>query len=131
MVRNINKPNPKSLKIDGLGNIKKKVTVGFKCHPELKLHLIHQAKKSALTLSEYVETLIQQTDKAIQLEKAENDQLKDQLAFYENDILLRLYEEYQQKTVDFIAINGEKQSIKINSLKDMYTILINSFKIKP
>jgi hypothetical protein len=130
MTNNIGKPNPKALKLEGLENINKKVTVGFKCHPRLKLYLANEAKKSGLTLSEFIETLIQQLETAIQIEKTETDKLKKQLAFYENDILLNLFKEYENRNINIKTASGTDMAITIKEPRDVYTVLINSFKHK-
>jgi len=124
------KSNPKALKLEGLENINKKVTIGFKCHPKLKLHLANEAKKSGLTLSEFIETLIQQLETAIQIERTETEKLKQQLIFYENDILLEFFKDHQNQEIKFTTSKGDQTEVTIKEPKDIYTVLINSFKLK-
>jgi macrodomain Ter protein organizer (MatP/YcbG family) len=50
--------NPKALQLNGLDTATRKVTIGFKCNPKIKLKLAQDACKYGLTLSEYVENLI-------------------------------------------------------------------------
>ena len=96
------KPNPKALRLEGLEKLKNKVTVGFKCNPEIKLRLAMEAKKMGLTLSEYIETLIQQLDNAVLAEKQQIETLKRQLAFYENnDRLLKLFTDHKNQELPY------------------------------
>jgi hypothetical protein len=122
--------NPKALKLEGLENITRKVTIGFKCHPKIKLHLAAEAKKAGLTLSEFVETLIQELGTAVEIEKKEVETLKQHLSFYENDILLDLFKTYEKQEIKFTNPKGENLEITIKEPKDVYTILINSYKLK-
>jgi len=122
--------NPKALKLEGLENVKKKVTVGFKCDPSVKLYLAAQAQKTGITLSEYVEALVQDTEMPTQLDRQEISLLKQQLAFYENDTLLAWLRQYQGQEVKYTNAKGETASITIKEAKDVYTIMINSFKLK-
>jgi hypothetical protein len=52
------------------------------------------------------------------------------LTFYENDILLGLFRAYKGQTVNFTNGDQVELQIEIKDPKDVYTILINSFKIK-
>jgi hypothetical protein len=130
MSDNMNKPNPKALKLEGLERINKKVTIGFKCHPQLKIHLANEAKKAGLTLSEFVEALIQQLDAALQLEKKDTEKLKQQLAFYEGGILLEFYKDHKNQELSYINSSGKEIKLIIKEPKDMFTVMINSFKTR-
>ena len=130
MTNNTGKPNPKALKLEGLENIKRKVTIGFKCDPKIKLQLASEAKKAGLTLSEFVETLIQELGTAVQLEKNELEKVKQELALYENEILLDWFKKYEGQEIKFVNSKCENITIKIKEPKDVYTVLINSFKLK-
>jgi len=130
MANNKGKPNPKALKLEGLENMNRKVTIGFKCHPKIKLQLAGEARKAGLTLSEFIETLIQELDTALLLEKNENSKLKQDLAFYENDILMDLFKNYEKKEIKFANSKGENIKIEIKEPKDVYTVIINSYKHK-
>lgn len=71
--------NPKALNLEGLEEEKNKVTVGFKCHAQTKLHLANVATIKGLTLSEYVETLIMtngRNDRAIEKLAVQEQELK-------------------------------------------------------
>ena len=51
--------NPKGLDLDSLRNTKKRVTLGLKCNPSLKLSLAEDAFKRGMKLSQHVEDLLQ------------------------------------------------------------------------
>jgi hypothetical protein len=120
--------NSKSLNLDGFDEGVKKVTVGFKCHPKLKLQLSNEAKDRGLTLSEYVENLLLTLEENKGLNQKQLDDLKNRIAFYENDILLNFYKKYRGQEIRFNTADGDSMLVKINEPKDIYTVLINSFK---
>ncbi len=124
------KHNPKALYLDGLDTATKKVTVGFKCNPKIKLKLAQDASKFGLTLSEYVENLLLNIEGTKQPEPKEILEMKDKIVFYENDILKSMFKEYAGNEIQFKNANGEDLKIKIKDTKDIYTIIINSYKFK-
>ena len=123
------KSNPKALNLEGLAEINKKVTVGFKCNSRLKLHLANEAKKRGLTLSEYVENLLLSLEDADGLNQKEVERLKDQVAFYENALLLSFYNKYKGQEIKFNNAEGDSMQVNVKEPKDIYTVLINSFKL--
>ena len=117
-----------------------KVTVGFKCHPEVKTALLKEASQLDISLSEYTESIVLNRQKETKLKSPINndallqhqktiEQLKQQLAFYENNLLYDLYNAHKDEIVSYINSNGETVELKITELTDVYTILLNSFKI--
>ena len=113
-----------------------KVTIGFKCRPEIKSTLSNEARQLGITLSEYVESLIlnkQEANKLINIESEQNiktvNELKQKLAFYENNFLTDLFNEHKNKVVIYKNRENKSVELKINEINDIYTILINSFKI--
>lgn len=125
------KENPRALNLEKLTTVKNKTTLGFKCDPMLKLRLAQEAQKLSITLSEYVEGIVanynptaQSTETSDSLIKA----CKDKVNFYENDILKELFIANKGKTFDFTTAKGASLNVKINTLQDVYTVLINSFK---
>ena len=121
------KSNPKALNLDILKDSISKVTLGFKCCPSLKLNLATEAQQINVTLSEYVENIVANYDKTV------NKVLKDQkskIAFYENDVLKELFELHKQKTIEFVSAKGEKMSVNIESIQDVFTVMIHTFKSK-
>ena len=123
------KYNPKALQLDGLDAMSKKVTVGFKCNPKIKLKLAHEAEKYGLTLSEYIETILLDLEGAPRCDEAYITNLKEKLAFYENEILKNLFKKFNGELIEFKNEKGENLKIRILDFKDIYTIIINSFKI--
>ncbi len=123
------KTNPKALNLDGLDEINKKVTVGFKCNSRLKLRLANEARHRGLTLSEYVENLLLALEDNDESSQKEIDKLKGQLGFYENDTLLSFYNKYKGQEIKFNNVEGDSMQVKIKEPKDIYTVLINSFKL--
>lgn len=118
--------NPKALNLDVLKKGKAKVTIGFKCHPSLKLELAENAEKIGLTLSEYIESLVTNYEKFAIKEK---EGLIKKIQFYECDILKSLYELYKNKTVPYLNSKNETVNVTIKNVEDVFTIIINSFKI--
>jgi hypothetical protein len=135
MKYNIYNQNPKALNLIAVKESNKKVTLGFKCSPQLKLQLAQKAANSGLTLSAYVESFLENSDKAnIELTQSfqkltnENIVLSQKIRFYENDILKALEKNYKGKKVSYINSKGETINLEIQSLADVYTVMINSFK---
>jgi len=116
-----------------LTNSERKVLVGFKCNPSLRLALCERAEKLDVTLSSHVETIVSTQENKqndiLKLSKEVNA-LKERITFYENPFLTELYEEYKGKTISFKNRAGETVNQTINSIKDVFTVIINSFKTK-
>jgi len=129
------KANPRALNLEKIQQSKNKVTLGFKCNPEIKLTLANEAKQRGLTLSEYVENIIvnavneklqtkNETEKLTEIIKEQ----KERIEFYENDLLKKIYNENKNITAQFKNANGELIKLKISSIYDTYTMIINSFR---
>ncbi|MFN8307342.1 MAG: hypothetical protein U0T79_11240 [Ferruginibacter sp.] len=136
-----NKSNPKALNLDVIKQSQTKVTLGFKCNPNVKLDLAQKADKIGLTLSEYVENLIMNserlTEKYQAQEKEEKEKLnqtikeqKDRIDFYESDLLEKLFDKFKNKTASYKDENDKPVNLKISDIKSLFTVIINSFKIK-
>ncbi len=133
----IEKNNPKALNVAKLSGSLNKVTLGFKCNPKVKLHLIQESQSLGISLSEYVENLVLNSNdlksQAIEEREAlhsEVNSLTKRLAIYENDILKQMHQKYAGKEVEYQDNNGENKKLKIADLTHIYTIIINSFKIE-
>ena len=133
--------NPKALNLGAIMLSQTKVTLGFKCHPNVKLDLAEKAHKLGLTLSEYVENLIMNSEKLFenfQLQEKEekerltfvNNQQKEKIDFYENDFLKNLYRKYENQMAEYKNENNEVVKLKIADIKNIYSVIINSFKIE-
>ena len=119
------KINPMALNLEKLNTEKNKATLGFRCCPKLKLRLAQEAQKLNITLSDYVESIVSNYEPGV---KNLAPELKAKIEFYENDILKDFFTANKGKTFDFKNAKGEPIKITINSLQDIYTVLINSFK---
>lgn len=126
--------NPKALNLEAVKLSHAKVTVGFKCYPKIKLDLAQNALELGLTLSEYVENLIMNHEKITSQENekltATIKDLSEKIAFYENDRIKKLFKQYKNQTVEYKNSSEEDVKLKIVDLKDVYTVIVNSFKIK-
>ena len=118
--------NPKGLDLDSLRNTKKRVTLGLKCNPSLKLSLAEDAFKRGMKLSQHVEDLLQ--DNQSHKLNSQVNELRNKLRFYENDVLQGFFEANKNKVKPYVASDGKVVNQQINSIQDVYTILINSFK---
>lgn len=132
------KNNPKALNLDSLEGVKHKVTLGFTCSPQVKLELAQEAKQLDITLSEHVEHLVMNRQSLHLSAKEEIGKLtallnehKGTIQFYENPFLHQLHIRYKGKTQEYTDSSGKKHRIEIKSIRDIYTVMINSFKAKP
>ena len=118
--------NTKALNLSILHTEKNKITLGFKCTPRLKLKLAQEAQALNITLSEYVEGITENHDSGKNVLLAQKTK---QVEFYENELLQTLYYQNKGKTFDFTNAKGETMKANVETIQDVYTILINSFKI--
>jgi antitoxin component of RelBE/YafQ-DinJ toxin-antitoxin module len=106
-----------------------KVTVGFKCHGDLKFQLAQEAHGMGLTVSEYLEMLISQRSS---IHGKQNDallqQMEQKLSFYENSELKEYYRQSKGKTVSFRDEHGVTRKKTINSLQETYEIILQLAK---
>ncbi len=124
------------LQIEELANAKNKVTLGFKCDAGTKIQLAAEAQQNGMTLSEYVDTLVHLRHEASarkeQVADANNGRildLQERLHFYEkNSTLLGLLESNRGKLVTLEDGKGKSRSMKIQSIRDVFTAMIHSFK---
>lgn len=138
--------NGRALQLEGLENARNKVTLGFKCDAGTKIQLAQEANQNGMTLSEYVETVVslrhQRTTPAPQKSsytfneweskmnnaKKQTEQVQTQLDFYEKSpLLVELFKSYKGQSVPYLNVQGQKQSIVINQIADVFTVLIHSF----
>ena len=110
-----------------------KVLIGFKCSPSLRIALCEQAEKIGVTLSSHVETIVSTyKNKEAEIhelaDKLKN--LKEKIEFYENPFLKELFDKYKGQPISFLNRDKEKITITINDITDVFTIIINSFKIQ-
>lgn len=127
--------NPKALNINAIQDNTSKVTLGFKCTPQLKIQLAALAAKNGLTLSSYTEMILIEGQRIIENQKSEIVKLKSslinqkqKLEFYECPILQKLFLENKNQLHRYKNSQGETVNLRIETLEDTYTIIINSFK---
>lgn len=120
--------NPKALNIEEIDFNGNKLTVGFKCLPEKKYYLAKEAEALGITLSQHIENLLMNLDSQQQLFDEQIKDLEDRISFYENDILRAFYDSHKLKQLKYVNGQGQTVEIMINDIKDIYTVLINSFK---
>jgi hypothetical protein len=127
--------NPKALNIDAIKYSTSKVTLGFKCNPELKVKLAEDAELNGLTLSAYTELMLTETHQYLQGYKKENAKLKsimvnlkNKLDFYECPELIKLFENNKNQVHTYKNTEGKDINLKVETLQDAYIIIINSFK---
>jgi hypothetical protein len=121
--------NRKALNLEGLEVERNKVTIGFKCQAQMKLRLANEASSKGLTLSEYVETLIMTNNQNHQT--VENHALQTRLNFYEkNSMMVALFDQYKGSNHSIALADGRVLNLKIEEIKDVFTIIINKAKSK-
>jgi hypothetical protein len=121
------KYNPKALNLEKLRQTNKRVTLGFKCSPQLKISLANQAESNNMTLSEYVEGLVMYVDEEHQFLRLRINKLTKEVNFYENQKLNQLFNENKGRLLYYVNTDNEQKEIRIDTIKDLYTILVNSF----
>jgi hypothetical protein len=141
--------NPKALNLDAVRMSESSVTLGFKCPPELKLTLAEKAENEGLTLSNYVCKLVdfKMKEKLLLRKKYEISKIAfnvimeknktlteafnkvdDELKFFKNEILFDVLKKHKGKIVSYFNQYGKKVNIEINSIMDVYLLIIKSFK---
>lgn len=123
-----------------LSDDQRKVTLGFRCLPSVKAELSEIAESKGLTLSAYVESIlneIPERDELVNNLITENKKMLDRIALlskrltiYENEYLHELYKSHRNKNVTYTNTKGEKVEKEIQILPDVYEVIINSFQHK-
>lgn len=111
-----------------------KVTVGFKCNPELKQELVFESVQSGLTLSEFVESLCAnrnsqtmggRTDhEELENLRAQISQQQDLVQLYEAELLGPLFRKYQGKTMEIRDTDGDVEKVVIQSPADLLEVIL-------
>lgn len=115
-----------------------KITVGFKCEPELKYDLSMEATSTGVTLSEYVENICANRMQMTHSEDNESAELKtlrmaydrtqNRLDKYELELLAPLYQKYQGQLLDMKLPDGTSVKKQVNSPIDILEIILASLK---
>ena len=95
--------------------------------------LCEQAEKVEVTLSSHVETIVStyknKEDEVKDLSELVK-KLKDKVGFYENSFLRQLYDQHKGQSITLLNRDNQKITITIQDITDVFTIIINSFKIE-
>ncbi len=115
-----------------------KITVGFKCEPELKYDLALEATNTGITLSEYVENIcanrMQMTHSGyhesseLQLLQAQLVEKQNHVDKYELEMLGPLFQKYNGRKLDMKLHDGSIVQKQVNSPMDILEIILNSLK---
>lgn len=134
--------NGRALQLEGLEHARNKVTLGFKCDAGTKIQLAKEATQNGMTLSEYVDTVISTRHQKAEMPESTSklifqadryrqqiSSLEKKVAFYENDLMKRAFAVYKGQKLSYSTPNGIAKSITINSIEDVFTVLIHSVKM--
>jgi hypothetical protein len=72
--------------------------------------------------------IIAQKNVELKKKTSENLQLLQTVNFYQSPILFKLFEEYRGKNISYKNYDGVEVNLVISDVKDIFTIIINSFK---
>lgn len=113
-----------------------KVTIGFKAAPHLKTKLSAAASALGFTTSEFIESLLLNFQDIKTYDKNNDginelsttiEKLKAKIAFYECAKLKALFNAMAGETGEFVNLNGQPVSLKVNTIEDAYLFIVNSF----
>ncbi|MCX6331703.1 MAG: hypothetical protein NTZ82_03615 [Bacteroidetes bacterium] len=121
----------KSLDLHSLANRTSQVVIGFKTTPQLKLKLAAEATDKGTNIGSYVRNIIEnrENNEIAKVLKNENVDLKNKISVYENPEAKAILVNYKGKEVDYYE-NGLKKTKTINSIDDVYFVIMKSFKTK-
>jgi hypothetical protein len=121
----------RQLDVEAIAQSKNKVTLGFKCEPQLKMDLAMEAERYGMSLSEYTEVIVgKRHNQTKPLNSNEETQsLKAKLSFYENDFLKKALVTYKGRIVDYKDSFGHDRRIQIDKIEDVFTVIINKAKL--
>ena len=109
----------------------RKVLVSFKCNSSLKTDLCVESGKLGITLSSYVENIVEnQSNHQIEVANLKKQvfDLSERLSSYETPFLKKMFEMHKGETLSYINNKGETIEITIDNIVDVYTLIIHSFK---
>lgn len=119
----------KSLDLHSLINRTSQVVIGFKTTPQLKLKLAAEATENGTNIGSYVRNIIEnrENNESTKVLKNENVDLKNKVSIYENPEAKAILINYKGKAVDYYE-NGIKLNKVINTIEDVYFVIMKSFK---
>ncbi|HVA97726.1 MAG TPA: hypothetical protein VNG53_02440 [Bacteroidia bacterium] len=111
-----------------------KINVSFKCNPSLKSSLCKKAELLGISLSSHLETILQ-TGQYSEKPLAEKDEkikkLEERILYYEQHAKIKnLYKNHKGQTLSYMDSENRNINLKIDSEKDVLTLIINSFNNK-
>lgn len=106
------------------------VTIAFKTTQQRKDNWQEQADFANLSLSSYLDSRLELVEENEDKFYASISELKKQLAFYENSRLLDFLKQLQGKHFNFLDSNGNAIELTVNTVADVFTLLIHSFKLE-
>lgn len=119
----------KCLDLHSLTNRTSQVVIGFKTTPQLKLKLAAEATENGTNIGSYVRNIVEnrENNEIANVLKIENLNLKNKISVYENPEAKAILVNYKGKEVDYYE-NGIKKTMTINSIEDVYFVIMKSFK---
>jgi hypothetical protein len=120
----------KCLDLHSLTDRTSQVVIGFKTTPKLKLKLAAEATENGTNIGSYVRNIVEnrENNEIANKLKIENLKLKNKISVYENPEAKAILFNYKGKEVDYYE-NGLKKNMTINSIEDVYFVIMKSFKI--
>ncbi|WP_337043894.1 hypothetical protein [Emticicia sp. 17c] len=135
----------RALQLEEIANSQNKVTLGFKSDPQLKIGLAMEAEGYSMSLSEYVETIVEnrhvQKQSAVSIQAANenpeiwqlNNQIKElklKLAFfYEEPMMKKAFQNCKGQIIPYTDKNAIPRRDSIINIEDVYRILFKTNKI--
>lgn len=135
----------RALQLDEIANARNKVTLGFKCNAQLKIDLAMEAQNYSMSLSEYVETIVDsrktQNQAAVSSQNVNGEseiwqlnnqikELKSRLSFfYEEPMIRRAFQNYKGQIVPYKDKDGIVRKDSIIKIEDVYKILFKTNKL--
>lgn len=106
------------------------VTVAFKTTSNRKNNLQQEADYAALPLSSYIDSKLILADENEEKHFDEIRKLSVKLDFYEKSRLLNFLKKLQGQHFKFNDPDGNQIELTVNSVADVFTLLVNSFKLE-
>lgn len=115
----------------------RKVTVGFKCDPELKSEIMKDASRLGVSVSEYLESLTETRNSEgdydavchqLQETRHQRNELLKKVKYYEEDLLGPWFKKIQGQEKPFKNPDGTIGKIKINQPEDVLKAILNSIE---
>jgi hypothetical protein len=114
---------------ENLSNSGPLVTVAFKTTSERKNNWQQEADYANIPLSSYIDSRLILAEENEDKYFSTISDLKSQLAFYERSRLQDFLKKLQGQHYKFIDPDGNQIEITVNSVADVFILLVNSFKL--